>query len=146
MAEKPEEEQPNVEKVCNFMKPLKNKNKRKGNHEENIGERVITLADEALKGKQKSNVAGFRRDDQMIGGSKAAGGVHGPLRAPSGYIRASTRFDYQPDVCKDYKNTGYCGYGDSCKFLHDRGDYKTGWQIDKQWDEAENARKKRNWR
>ena len=29
--------------------------------------------------------------------------------------------DPQPDVCKDYKQTGYCGYGDSCKFMHDRG-------------------------
>ncbi|KVI04330.1 Zinc finger, CCCH-type [Cynara cardunculus var. scolymus] len=37
------------------------------------------------------------------------------------------RFDYQRDVCKDYKQTGYCGYGESCKFLHDYGDYKSGW-------------------
>jgi len=34
-----------------------------------------------------------------------------------------------PDLCKDYKETGYCGYGDSCKFMHDRGDYKSGWQV-----------------
>jgi RING finger protein 113A len=27
--------------------------------------------------------------------------------------------------------TGFCGYGDSCKFLHDRGDYLAGWQLDK---------------
>ena len=37
--------------------------------------------------------------------------------------------DYAPDVCKDYKETGFCGYGDSCIFLHDRGNYKHGWQI-----------------
>lgn len=35
-------------------------------------------------------------------------------------VRISCRFDYQPDICKDWKETGYCGYGDSCKFLHDR--------------------------
>ena len=40
----------------------------------------------------------------------------------SAHIRATVRMDYQPDLCKDYKETGYCGYGDSCKFLHDRGD------------------------
>ena len=55
---------------------------------------------------------------------------HGPARAPIHY-RATSRFDYQPDVCKDFKDTGYCGYGDACKFLHDRSDYKTGWQIEK---------------
>jgi RING finger protein 113A len=54
----------------------------------------------------------------------------GPARAPVHY-RAVSRFDYQPDVCKDYKDTGFCGYGDACKFLHDRGDYKTGWQLEK---------------
>ncbi len=52
----------------------------------------------------------------------------------------TARFDYQPDVCKDYKETGYCGYGDSCKFLHDRGDYKSGWQIEKEWEEEQNRR------
>jgi RING finger protein 113A len=29
---------------------------------------------------------------------------------------------------------------DNCKFLHDRGDYKTGWQLDKEWDEQQRAR------
>ena len=38
--------------------------------------------------------------------------------------------DYQPDICKDYKETGYCGFGDTCKFLHDRSDYLAGWQLD----------------
>lgn len=26
--------------------------------------------------------------------------------------------------------TGWCGFGDSCKFLHDRSDYKHGWEMD----------------
>ena len=30
---------------------------------------------------------------------------------------------------------GYCGFGDSCKFLHDRSDYKHGWQIEREWNE-----------
>ena len=57
-------------------------------------------------------------------------GAHGPLRG-STYIRMSARFDYQPDICKDYKETGFCSFGDSCKFLHDRGDYKSGWEIER---------------
>lgn len=73
--------------------------------------------------------------------------------------------DYQPDICKDYKGmyrtnyfklsfmivlhlhtymleTGYCGYGDSCKFLHDRGDYKSGWQLEREWEEMQGKLKK----
>uniref|UniRef100_A0ACD5YQB0 Uncharacterized protein n=1 Tax=Avena sativa TaxID=4498 RepID=A0ACD5YQB0_AVESA len=84
--------------------------------------------------------AGFRREHTVSG--EKAGGAHGPLRA-SAHIRLSTRFDYQPDICKDYKETGYCGYGDSCKFMHDRGDYKSGWQLEREYDEAEKARKRR---
>ncbi|KAK9279141.1 hypothetical protein L1049_012818 [Liquidambar formosana] len=119
-----------------------------------IRERVLKQAEEALKGKSKSSgdeklykgihgytdyKAGFRRE-QTVSGEKA-GGAHGPLRA-SAHIRASTRFDYQPDICKDYKETGYCGYGDSCKFMHDRGDYKSGWQMEREWEEAEKVRKR----
>jgi RING finger protein 113A len=64
----------------------------------------------------------------------------GPQRSTT-TIRTVTIVDYQPDVCKDYKGkflflrldcngdlidppyleTGYCGFGDTCKFLHDRG-------------------------
>ncbi|XP_062154101.1 zinc finger CCCH domain-containing protein 1-like isoform X2 [Alnus glutinosa] len=117
-------------------------------------EKALKQAEEALKGKGKSSgddklykgihgytdyKAGFRREQTIS--SEKAGGAHGPLRA-SAHIRVSARFDYQPDICKDYKETGYCGYGDSCKFMHDRGDYKSGWQIEKEWEEAEKARKR----
>ena len=44
------------------------------------------------------------------------------------------RWDYQPDICKDYKETGFCGFGDSCKFMHDRGDYKHGWQLEREFE------------
>ncbi|KAL0925172.1 hypothetical protein M5K25_003483 [Dendrobium thyrsiflorum] len=120
-----------------------------------IRERVLKRADESLKGKSGSEVsnekvyrgihgytdykAGFRRE-QTVAGEKA-GGAHGPLRA-SEHIRVSARFDYQPDICKDYKETGYCGFGDACKFMHDRGDYKSGWQMEKDWEEREKARKR----
>ncbi|KAL0700476.1 hypothetical protein Bca4012_056598 [Brassica carinata] len=119
-----------------------------------IRERVLKRADEALKGNKNKasdeklytgihgytdHKAGFRREQTIS--SEKAGGSHGPLRA-SAHIRVSARFDYQPDICKDYKETGYCGYGDSCKFLHDRGDYKPGWQIEKEWEEAEKVRKR----
>jgi RING finger protein 113A len=64
----------------------------------------------------------------------------GPQRAPAN-LRITQRFDYQPDICKDYKETGFCGYGDTCIFLHDRGDYKTGWQLEKEWESAQKSGK-----
>eukprot|EP00871_Galdieria_phlegrea_P001551 jgi/Galph1/2397/GphlegSOOS_G1061.1 len=65
--------------------------------------------------------------------------IFGPQRAPS-HIRMSVRFDFQPDVCKDYKETGYCGFGDACKFLHDRSNYKSGWELEKEWEEQQQKR------
>ena len=32
------------------------------------------------------------------------------MRAPE-HLRATVRWDYQPDICKDYKETGFCGFG-----------------------------------
>ena len=59
-------------------------------------------------------------------------GSLGPMRAPTN-LRVNCRFDYAPGICKDYKETGYCGFGDSCVFLHDRGDYKSGWELEEEW-------------
>jgi len=83
---------------------------------------------------------GFRREHTV--GSEKGSGSHGPLRAPTN-VRFTFIMDYKPDICKDYKETGFCGYGDSCKFMHDRGDYKAGWQLDKEWEEKERAKKAR---
>jgi len=64
----------------------------------------------------------------------------GPRKAPAN-IRMTTVIDYNPSLCKDYNETGFCGYGDSCKFLHDRGDYKGGWQLEKEWEEKQKREK-----
>lgn len=71
---------------------------------------------------------GFRREHTIA--SEKGSGMHGPLRG-NVHVRSSVRFDYQPDICKDYKETGFCGYGDACKFVHDRGDYKSGWELER---------------
>ena len=59
----------------------------------------------------------------------------GPIRAPAN-LRSTVRWDYQPDVCKDFKETGFCGFGDSCKFMHDRSDYKHGWQLEREMEQG----------
>ena len=57
-------------------------------------------------------------------------------------MRVTSRFDYQMDICKDYKDSGYCGFGDTCKFLHDRSVVKTGWELDREWAERNVVSKK----
>ncbi|KAL4938349.1 hypothetical protein BDV06DRAFT_201054 [Aspergillus oleicola] len=64
----------------------------------------------------------------------------GPIKAPTN-VRTVTFMDYAPDVCKDYKLTGYCGFGDSCKFSHMREDYKQGWELDRDWDVTTKGKK-----
>lgn len=101
-----------------------------------IYERSLKINKE-LKGKEDDNIyrgmanyTQFYEKRDTAQGNAASGMVRkGPIRAPSN-LRSTVRWDYQPDICKDYKETGYCGFGDSCKFLHDRSDYKFGWQIE----------------
>jgi RING finger protein 113A len=66
----------------------------------------------------------------------------GPMKAPTN-IRTITVTDYAPDVCKDYKTTGFCGFGDNCKFLHAREDYAQGWKIDRDWETANKGKKQK---
>ncbi|XP_030077609.1 E3 ubiquitin-protein ligase RNF113A-like isoform X2 [Microcaecilia unicolor] len=73
--------------------------------------------------------------DTSMGNASSGMVRKGPIRAPE-HLRSTVRWDYQPDICKDYKETGFCGFGDSCKFLHDRSDYKHGWQIERELDEG----------
>ena len=83
----------------------------------------------------------IERKESQIAGNKFTGTL-GPIRAPQ-FVKNTARFDYQPDLCKDYKDTGFCGYGDNCKFLHDRGDYKTGWQLEREWESTQRRKQER---
>ncbi|CAB3236304.1 unnamed protein product [Arctia plantaginis] len=86
-----------------------------------------------------NNYAQYYKKRDTAAGNASSGLVRkGPIRAPAN-LRATVRWDYQPDICKDYKETGFCGFGDSCKFLHDRSDYKHGWQLEREEAEAKAA-------
>ncbi|KAL8594676.1 hypothetical protein ACOMHN_052409 [Nucella lapillus] len=107
-----------------------------------VYERSLQLQKE-LKGKEDdkkyrglNNYAQYYEKRDTAQGNAASGHVRkGPIRAPA-HLRATVRWDYQPDICKDFKETGFCGFGDSCKFLHDRSDYKHGWQLEREIDEG----------
>ncbi|XP_057296425.1 E3 ubiquitin-protein ligase RNF113A-like [Hydractinia symbiolongicarpus] len=96
-----------------------------------------------LKGKEddklyrgQTGYAQYIEKKDTAAGNASSGMVrHGPIRAPA-HLRTTIRWDYQPDICKDYKETGFCGFGDSCKFLHDRSDYKHGWQLEREFKEG----------
>lgn len=79
--------------------------------------------------------------DEAVANAKRQGTL-GPTRAPAN-VRGICRFDYQPDICKDYKETGQCPFGDSCIYLHDRSDYKSGWQLEKEWEEEQRKKAER---
>ena len=49
------------------------------------------------------------------------------------YTKQSEHLDLNPEWCKDYTETGYCSYGDTCIFIHDRSEHKTSYQLEKEW-------------
>lgn len=51
------------------------------------------------------------------------------------FYKVNCRFDYAGGICKDFKETGYCGFGENCIFAHVRGDYKTGWELEMEWEQ-----------
>ena len=98
-----------------------------------------SIAKDKLEGKistdqymgKDATISYAEKSERDISRYKMTGSL-GPMRAPSN-IRVTCRFDYAHGICKDYKETGYCGFGDNCVFVHDRSDYKTGWEVEEEW-------------
>ena len=115
-----------------FEKAQEVNDSRKVTTDEKTGVKSVDFNDKIYRGA--NNYAKFlEKKDTAFGSAHKA--ATGPQRAPA-HLRTTVRWDYAPDICKDYKETGFCGFGDSCKFMHDRGDYKFGWQLER---EAENG-------
>lgn len=98
-----------------------------------------------LTGAAKASATGSQQpapppDDGIFRDTKPNKFHAGPIRAAAS-VRVTARFDYQPDICKDYKETGHCGFGDTCIYLHDRGDTLTGWQLEQQWEQEQKLKR-----
>ncbi|KAA0151291.1 hypothetical protein FNF29_04766 [Cafeteria roenbergensis] len=65
-----------------------------------------------------------------------AAGTIGPLRAAT-TVRSTFVTDFQKGLCKDYFETGYCGFGDTCIYMHDRSSRRAGWQVDRDWEASQ---------
>ncbi|CAJ0575561.1 unnamed protein product, partial [Mesorhabditis spiculigera] len=81
-----------------------------------------------------------KAEDNAKGSASSGLNRIGPIRAPQ-HMRQTVLWDYKPDLCKDWKETGMCTFGDSCKFIHDRTDYKHGWEIDRDFEEEQKKKK-----
>lgn len=101
------------------------------------GRELATAYAEYTKDETKSDILDNKATTKEVRNKFLAG----PLRAPA-FVRTTCVFDYQPNVCKDYKETGFCGFGDGCIYLHDRGDTVAGWQLEAQWEEKKKKKEK----
>lgn len=74
-----------------------------------------------------------------------AAGTIGPLRAAT-TVRSTFVTDFQKGLCKDYFETGYCGFGDTCIYMHDRSSRRAGWQVDRDWEASQKRKQERKMR
>ena len=50
------------------------------------------------------------KEDTIKGNASAGLNRQGPIRSTQ-FMRASIRWDYHPEICKDWKETGFCTFG-----------------------------------
>ncbi|KAM9991675.1 hypothetical protein ACTFIZ_005070 [Dictyostelium cf. discoideum] len=118
----------------------RNNNNNNNNNNDSISNSEGNNDDGIYRGMKSYSTFVEKKSDLTYKG----GGVKaGPMKTSTTF-KLSNRIDHQPDVCKDYKQTGQCTFGDACKFLHDRSDYKSGWQIDKEYEEEQKQKRLNN--
>ena len=160
-AEREEEEEESTTELLDEARKRLKQGKEDPDSKKGKEKPLLHAFDATADDKTKTNNAALatstsmHHPDQQAGATAAAGrGVDGvfregrnkfwagPIKAPTN-VRVTARFDYQPDICKDYKETGFCGFGDTCIYLHDRGDQLSGWQLEEKWQEEQRLKKEK---
>ena len=90
----------------------------------------IGVVVDAASARSLSTPADGERGDEVAVDEATALKNKGLAHARLSSIRAKTLMDFDPLICKDYKDSGYCTFGETCKFIHDRSDYMAGWEIE----------------
>ncbi|AMD20273.1 HDL471Wp [Eremothecium sinecaudum] len=113
----------------------------KVNKNEHTSSEIASKLDDVLTVGNEDMEHAYKRDIEKRLGGGIEFTAPGKTASVAG-VQKKIITDYQPDVCKDFKQTGYCGYGDSCKFLHSRDDFKAGWKLNEEWRVEDLAREK----
>lgn len=99
--------------------------------------------DDLLKKKEdKSALLQMREQNEKSAKFFAA---VGPTRSFN-TIKHTNTIDYNPSRCKDWYEAGYCVFGNSCIFAHDRSDYKFGWEQEIDWEKKQKRKMERRQR
>ncbi|KAJ5518349.1 hypothetical protein LT330_006030 [Penicillium expansum] len=132
-------QRPENEPITAVPAPLTSSNdatKASNWYDENLSEKNLlgTTREKPVSASQPDGTyKGAANYQSFIQKNPDAPGKFGPVKAATN-VRTITVTDFAPDVCKDWKQTGYCGFGDSCKYLHSREAYKAGWELDRDWE------------
>ncbi len=75
-----------------------------------INKELKGKADDGIYRGMNNYAQYYEKKDTAMGNAASGSNRKGPMRAPEN-LRVTVRWDYQPDICKDYKETGFCGFG-----------------------------------
>lgn len=73
-------------------------------------------------------------DEETSNSAKRSAAETVPSTKKNNEMLPGGSLDYAREVCKDYKDTGFCGFGDSCKFIHDRGEHEQVTKLNAAWE------------